>query len=208
MTAAAEPLDRARPRLDAPDSIAAADARIAIVTNRLHSEASRRGYRPGLRQFLGWHRAQGGGPLGCALVQRYRVMLERRNLAPSTISQHLSIVRALAGECTESGLLDQPTAVAVGRVNGVPIPGVSVGKWLTREQLLSGPPSTLMGLGDRAILSLLIGCGLRRDELANPLSSAAAARGGLGHCRLSSARHDVCRPWRCRAGRGARRRLG
>ena len=107
-------------------------------------------------------------------------MLERRNLAPSTISQHLSIVRALAGECTESGLLDQPTAVAVGRVNGVPIPGVSVGKWLTREQLLSGPPSTLMGLGDRAILSLLIGCGLRRDELANPLSSSCSSARGAG----------------------------
>ena len=45
-----------------------------------------------------------------------------------------------------------------------------LGKWLTREQaekLLSAPPKTLMGLRDRAILGLLIGCGLRRDELAN-----------------------------------------
>jgi site-specific recombinase XerC len=54
--------------------------------------------------------------------------------------------------------------------------GVSVGsaaclgKWLTREQaeqLLSAPPGPLMGLRDRAILGFLIGCGLRRDELAN-----------------------------------------
>ena len=44
------------------------------------------------------------------------------------------------------------------------------GNWLTRDQaetLLSAPPSTLMGLRDRAVLGLLIGCGLRRDELAN-----------------------------------------
>jgi site-specific recombinase XerC len=34
------------------------------------------------------------------------------------------------------------------------------------EKLLLAPPDTLMGLRDRAILGLLIGCGLRRDELA------------------------------------------
>jgi integrase len=37
-----------------------------------------------------------------------------------------------------------------------------MGSWLTRDQakkLLNAPPNTLMGL--------LIGCGLRRDELAN-----------------------------------------
>jgi hypothetical protein len=85
------------------------------------------------------------------LVQRYRVMLEGKHLAPSTINQHLSAIRALADECAESGLLDQPTAAAVGRVKGVPVRGVRLGKWLTREaeQLLSTPPGTLMGLRDR-----------------------------------------------------------
>jgi integrase len=97
-------------------------------------------------------------------------VLEGRKLAPSTINQHLSAIRALADECAESGLLDQPTAAAIGRVKGVPIRGVRLGKWLTRdqaEQLLLAPPSTLIGLRDCAILGLLIGCGLRRDELAN-----------------------------------------
>jgi integrase len=136
----------------------------------LHSDVSRRGYRTALRQFLGWHLAEGGGALGRQVVQRYRVVLEGRKLAPSTINQHLSAIRALADECAESGLLDQPTAAAIGRVKGVPIRGVRLGKWLTREQaekLLLAPPNTLMGLRDRAILGLLIGCGLRRDELAN-----------------------------------------
>jgi integrase len=103
-------------------------------------------------------------------VQRYRVVLEGRKLAPSTINQHLSAIRALADECAESGLLDPPTAAAIGRVKGVPVRGVRAGNWLTRDQaekLLLAPPNTLMGLRDRAILGLLIGCGLRRDELAN-----------------------------------------
>ena len=44
------------------------------------------------------------------------------------------------------------------------------GNWLTRDQAeepLLAPPNTLMGLRDRATLGLLIGCGLRRDELVN-----------------------------------------
>lgn len=158
-------------RLDGADWPTAADALIAVVTNRLHSDVSRRGYRTALRQFLAWHLSQGGGgPLSRALVQRYRVTLEQRDLAPSTINQHLSAIRALADECAESGLLDQPIAAAVGRVKGVPVRGVRAGNWLTRDQaekLLLAPPNTLMGLRDRAILGLLIGCGLRRDELVN-----------------------------------------
>jgi integrase len=149
----------------------AAEALIELVTNRLHSPVSRRGYRSALRQFLAWHLLEGGGPLSRAVVQRYRVVLEKRKLAPSTINQHLSAIRALCDESAESGLLDQPTAAAIGRVKGVPVRGVRSGNWLTRDQaekLLQAPsPKTLMGLRDRAILGLLIGCGLRRDELAN-----------------------------------------
>src|SRR5579859_2414795 len=157
-------------RPDGADWPSAADALISVVTNRLHSDVSRRGYRTALRQFLAWHVSQGGGRLSRLVVQRYRVVLEGRNLAPSTINQHLSAIRALADECGESGLLDQPTAAAIGRVKGVPVRGVRAGNWLTRDQaekLLSSPPETLMGRRDRATLGLLIGCGLRRDELTN-----------------------------------------
>src|SRR5262249_51462001 len=148
-------------RTSCPDWSAAADALISVVTNRLHSDVSRRGYRSALRQFLAWHVAQtqGGGPLSRPLVQRYRVALEARGLAPSTINQHLSAIRALAVECAESGLLHPPTAAAIGRVKGVPVRGVRAGTWLTGDQaekLLLAPPSTLMGLRDRAILGLLI----------------------------------------------------
>jgi hypothetical protein len=78
------------------------------LVHGVDSAVSRRGYRTALRQFLAWHLDQGGGPLSRALVQRYRVVLEGRNLAPSTLNQHLSAIRALADECAESG----PLAVA------------------------------------------------------------------------------------------------
>ena len=81
------------PRLDRSDWPSRADTLISVVTNRLHSDVSRRGYRSALRQFLAWHLAQTqdvGGPLSLsrALVQRYRVVLEQRRLLVS-VGPHL-----------------------------------------------------------------------------------------------------------------------
>jgi hypothetical protein len=64
----------------------------------------------------------------------------------------LSVIRAVADECAESGLLDQPTAAAIGRVKGVPVRGVRAGNWLTRDQaekLLLARPNTLRGAARR-----------------------------------------------------------
>ena len=63
------------------------------------------------------------------------------------------------------------TLVAAGirRVKGVRRLGVRVGNWLTAEQgrrlREAGSADTLRGKRNRAMLSMLIGCGLRRAEL-------------------------------------------
>jgi integrase len=55
-------------------------------------------------------------------------------------------------------------------VKGAKQAGIRAGQWLTREQaedLLSAPdPATRKGRRDRALLAVLIGCGLRRREAA------------------------------------------
>jgi integrase len=57
-------------------------------------------------------------------------------------------------------------------VKGVPQLGRRVGNWLTAaegQQLLSGfDRATLRGKRDAAMLSVLLGCGLRRSEVAGP----------------------------------------
>jgi integrase len=86
------------------------------------------------------------------------------------VNVHLSAIRRLAAEAADNGLLAPELAAGIARVKGEKTAGVRTGTWLTREQaeqLLNFPDaSTLKGVRDRAILALLIGAGLRRDELS------------------------------------------
>jgi site-specific recombinase XerC len=81
----------------------------------------------------------------------------------------LAAVRRLAYEASDTGLLSPELAAGIRRVKGAKRLGVRIGNWLSVEQsktLLGGLPSgSLRGKRDRAILALLIGCGLRRAEL-------------------------------------------
>lgn len=102
---------------------------------------------------------------------RYRLELEGRHLAPSTINLRLAAVRRLAYEAADTGLLSPELAAGVRRVKGAKRVGVRLGNWLTAEQgraLLQAPDAqSLKGRRDLAILALLLGCGLRRSEVAD-----------------------------------------
>jgi integrase len=101
--------------------------------------------------------------------QRIRFFLEQKNLAPSTINVRLAAVRRLAYEASDTGLLSPELAAGIRRVKGAKRLGVRIGNWLTVEQsrtlLKQLRTDNLRGKRDRAILALLIGCGLRRAEL-------------------------------------------
>src|ERR1700704_619089 len=96
--------------------------------------------------------------------------LESRHLAPGTINLRLGAVRRLAYEAADCGLLSPELAASIRRVKGVKKLGVRLGNWLTAEEARrfwqTPDPNTLKGKRDRAILAVLLGCGLRRRELA------------------------------------------
>src|SRR5258708_2798907 len=102
------------------------------------------------------------------VVLRYRIHLESRRLAPGTINLRLGAVRRLAYEAADCGLLSPDLAAGIRRVKGVKKLGVRLGNWLTQEQSqrLWRVPNVeaLKGKRDRALLAVLIACGLRRHE--------------------------------------------
>ena len=88
----------------------------------------------------------------------------------SSINQRLVAIRKLAREAADNGLIDHATAEAIARAEGVRTEGKRLGNWLSQKQaqaLLDAPDiETVKGLRDRAILAVLLGCGLRREECA------------------------------------------
>jgi integrase len=141
-----------------------------LVLNAVGSVHSRRAYARSIAEFLAWYESHSQDGLTKATVQQYRAELEERGLAPSSINLKLSAVRRLAAEAADNGLLAPELAAGIARVKGARMAGVRTGYWLTREQaeaLIHMPDrSSRKGKRDRVILALLIGCGLRRTELA------------------------------------------
>jgi len=141
----------------------------AAVLNSLRSPASRRAYEFALDEFIAWYCSEPRLAFNRVVVLRYRLSLEARGLAAASINQRLAAVRRLAYEASDCGLLSPELAAGIRRVKGVRQLGRRSGNWLTLEQcsdLLKGiSPDDLRGKRDRAIISTLLGCGLRRTEL-------------------------------------------
>ena len=142
----------------------------ALAVDAVTSPHSKRSYAKAIGDFLVWYAAEPRPPLSRAVVQQYRTVLEGSGIRPASVNLRLSALRKLAGEAAENGLLDRTIAQAITTLKGVRQAGARAGNWLTREQardLLAQPDAkTREGLRDRAILAVLIGCGLRRSELA------------------------------------------
>jgi len=143
-------------------------ALIPIVTDAVSSPHTKRAYGSALRKFLVWHQATEPGPFGRATVNAYRVHMEAIGLGRASINLALSALRKLAEEAGSGGMIPESTEASVRGIRGLPHRGARAGNWLTRQQagqLLKEPDlASLSGLRDRALLSLLVGCGLRRSE--------------------------------------------
>jgi site-specific recombinase XerD len=138
------------------------------VLHSLGATSSQESYGHAIDEFIGWYCSEPRLSFNRTVVLRYRFFLEQKNLAPSTINVRLAAVRRLANEASDTGLLSPDLAAGIRRVKGAKRLGVRIGNWLTIDQsrsLLGKPSDSLRGKRDRAILALLIGCGLRRAEL-------------------------------------------
>ena len=141
----------------------------SAVLVSLRSPESQRSYRRSIEDFVGWYCSEPRLSFNKTVVTRYRVHLEGRLLAPGTINVRLAAVRRLAYEAADTGLLSPDLAAGIRRVKGAKKLGVRLGNWLTPEEgrALWQLPNfhSVKGKRDRAILAVLLGCGLRRREV-------------------------------------------
>lgn len=142
----------------------------AAVLNSLSSPHSRRNYKYAMEQFIDWYCSEPRLALNRMVVLRFRLHLESLALAAGTVNQRLAAVRRLAYEAADSGLLSPELAAGIRRVKGAKQLGARTGNWLTQEQarllLEKADGDSLRSARDLAMISVLVGCGLRRAELS------------------------------------------
>ena len=157
--------NRLKTKLGLPDL---EHAKAAVLVS-LRSPESQRSYRRSIDDFVRWYCSEPRLSFNKTVVTRYRIHLEEHQLAPGTVNVRLAAVRRLAYEAADTGLLSPELAAGIRRVKGSRKLGIRLGNWLTVEEaraLWQQPEVfTLKGKRDRAILAVLLGCGLRRGEL-------------------------------------------
>ena len=140
-----------------------------LFTNSLVSAHTKRAYITAFNQFFALAAATGRAVCR-ALLMEYRAQMIEQGLSATTINVRLSAIRKLVCEARDNNLLDPVEAARILTVPGVPKRGVRLGNWLTPQEakrLLAVPDrGNLIGKRAFAILSVLLYCALRREELA------------------------------------------
>lgn len=155
----------------------------------IDSANTRRAYRKDLQEFMAYVGIAAPDELRLvtrAHVLAWRQVLEKRALAGSTIRRKLAALSSLFE------YLSDANAVTHNPVKGVRRPKVESYEGKTpalgdaqARQLLKQPEETgAKGLRDRALLSLLLHHGLRREELASLTVGDVHERRGVPHLRV------------------------
>lgn len=139
-----------------------------MVLNSVASDHSKRNYAKALDDLFAFCASR---PLSRALLMEYRAAMLEKKLSASTVNVRLSAIRKLVGEAQRNGILDAEQAAKMTDVPNLRQQGTRLGNWLTRDQakeLLAVPDRlTIKGKRDYVIIALLVGCALRRRELAS-----------------------------------------
>ncbi|MDQ2925025.1 MAG: site-specific integrase [Acidobacteriota bacterium] len=147
----------------------ALDPRLAelkrMVMDSMVAAHSKRNYAKALDDLFEF---LAGRPFTRAALMEWRGTMGA--LSASTVNVRLAAMRKLVTEARRNGMIGVEEAANLTEIPNIRQQGVRLGNWLTREQvreLLAVPDrKTLKGKRDYAILAMLVGCGLRRQELA------------------------------------------
>jgi site-specific recombinase XerD len=145
------------------------DVLVRVVINSLPSPRSKRVYRMAIDHFLRYLQVQENPMLDKLFLQTYIAACADEGIGQGSINLRLAAIRKLSREAEELGIWPATVASAFALVKNIPQRGQRTGNWLSLEQsqqLINAPDiQTVYGLRNRALLAVLLGCGLRRMEL-------------------------------------------
>jgi hypothetical protein len=104
------------------------------VLNSLTSKSGQRSYDHAITDFLERYCSEPRLAFNRVVVLRYRIHLEQKQYATTTINLRLAAARRVVYEAADSRLLSPELAAGIRRVKGVRRIGIRVGNWLTVEQ--------------------------------------------------------------------------
>lgn len=158
------------------------DDLVTLVGDAIANNNTRRWTLSQLRMFQKWCITNDVHDFSRTTVLAYRRHMELEKKSPGTINQALMAIRRMAREAWDHGYVTTAQVQSVCSVSGCKQSGVRAGNWLDAQQasiLLEAPPKdTGIGIRDRAILGLLLACGLRKSEIRDLKRSHLAERGG------------------------------
>jgi integrase len=139
---------------------------VDLVLAGVPSENTRRSYDRGIQDLLAF---AGKRPITLKLLLNWRKAMAVDH-AISTVNNRISAARKLIAELTRSKVITVEQSAELLQIAGLPQRGSRTGNWLDLGQvrlLLAVPDrKTLQGKRDYCILAILVGCALRRYELA------------------------------------------
>ena len=106
----------------------------AAVLNSLTSISGQRSYDRAITDFVEWYCSEPRLAFNRTVVLRYRIFLEQKRYAPTTINLRLAAIRRVAFEAADSGLLSPELAAGIRRGKGVQRIGVRLWKLADRNR--------------------------------------------------------------------------
>lgn len=82
----------------------------SAVLNSLSSKSGQRSYDHAINEFVDWYCSEPRLAFNRTVVLRYRIFLEQKQLAATTINLRLAAVRRVAYEAADSGFLSPEAA--------------------------------------------------------------------------------------------------
>lgn len=135
-----------------------------IAVAALHSPQTRRAYASALRRYL-----SSGRLLTREGVLAHLNYLRAAGGRSSTLNIALAAIKKLACEAAMRELISDLELNGILRIESEPVKGVRTGNWLDIEAvktLLRAAGETAHAARNQAIVACMVGCGLRRSEVA------------------------------------------